>query len=75
MYGKVFVTICKKNHVDISIRAGEAHSLVFVPLTWSAYDYYYYKTHENVDIKSEIAKEISSTLMKSEIAKNSVLHL
>ena len=36
MYGKVFVTICKKNHVDISIRAGEAHSLVFVPLTWSA---------------------------------------
>ena len=33
MYGNVLVTICKKIHVDISIRAGVAHCANFVPPT------------------------------------------
>ena len=36
MYGNVLVTICKKIHVDISIRAGVAHCANFVPLTWKS---------------------------------------
>ena len=36
MYGKVLVTIYKKIHVDISIRAGVAYCANFVPLTWKS---------------------------------------
>ena len=36
MYGNVLVTICKKIHVDISIRAGVAYCANFVPLTWKS---------------------------------------
>ena len=36
MCGKVLVTIYKKIHVDISIRAGLAHCANFVPLTWKS---------------------------------------
>ena len=35
-YDHLTCIICKKIHVDISIRAGVAHSANFLPLTWKS---------------------------------------